>query len=256
MRLFENALFGIANAVWCLNVCQTMRHEISPLSLSLYTYICVYVCARARYIYVIHHPEQKRGGRVRPSLLMWCETKQNEKRKRWTEADSKNHLVSNKICHTHTQMFSTHIVTRTFPLHITYIITPTYTRISRTKSSPVSRKRCATSRSRGYRRSTNRAMAAEHWSEWMRQIKRGCEYFSWIFFQEPESIPFEMNQWNPTVFQKGFVPLVSSVLLSCSSRARFTVWRMGYLFHLRFLDNLEENRQRERRECRMKRERN
>lgn len=228
--------------------------NISSLSLSLYIYM--YVCARARYIYVIHHPEQKGGGRVRPSLLMWCETKQNEKRKRWTEADSKNHLVSNKICHTHTQMFSTHIVTHTFPLHITYIITPTYTRISRTKSSPVSRKRCATSRSRGYRRSTNRAMAAEHWSEWMRQIKRGCEYFSWIFFQEPESIPFVMNQWNPTVFQKGFVPLVSSVLLSCSSRARFTVWRMGYLFHLRFLDNLEENRQRERRECRMKRERN
>lgn len=229
--------------------------NISSLSLSLYTYICVYVCARARYIYVIHHPEQKRGGRVRPSLLMWCETKRKRKRKRWTEADSKNHLVSNKICHTHTQMFSTHIVTRTFPLHITYIITPTYTRISRTKSSPVSRKRCATSRSRGYRRSTNRAMAAEHWSEWMRQIKRGCEYFSWIFFQEPESIPFEMNQVKSNSFSER-IRSSRFIRSSLLFESRFTVWRMGYLFHLRFLDNLEENRQRERRECRMKRERN
>lgn len=185
--------------VWMF-VKQCDTKYLLSLSLSIHIYVCM--CVRARDIYIIHHPEQKRGGRVRPSLLMWCETKQNEKRKRWTEADSKNHLVSNKICHTHTQMFSTHIVTRTFPLHITYIITPTYTRISRTKSSPVSRKRCATSRSRGYRRSTNRAMAAEHWSEWMRQIKRGCEYFSWIFFQEPESIPFEMNQVKSNSFSE------------------------------------------------------
>lgn len=238
--------------VWMF-VKQCDTKYLLSLSLSIHIYVCM--CVRARDIYIIHHPEQKRGGRVRPSLLMWCETKENEKRKRWTEADSKNHLVSNKICHTHTQMFSTHIVTRTFPLHITYIITPTYTRISRTKSSPVSRKRCATSRSRGYRRSTNRAMAAEHWSEWMRQIKRGCEYFSWIFFQEPESIPFEMNQVKSNSFSER-IRSSRFIRSSLLFESRFTVWRMGYLFHLRFLDNLEENRQRERRECRMKRERN
>lgn len=238
--------------VWMF-VKQCDTKYLLSLSLSIHIYVCM--CVRARDIYIIHHPEQKRGGRVRPSLLMWCETKRKRKRKRWTEADSKNHLVSNKICHTHTQMFSTHIVTRTFPLHITYIITPTYTRISRTKSSPVSRKRCATSRSRGYRRSTNRAMAAEHWSEWMRQIKRGCEYFSWIFFQEPESIPFEMNQVKSNSFSER-IRSSRFIRSSLLFESRFTVWRMGYLFHLRFLDNLEENRQRERRECRMKRERN